>query len=150
MKRAVLLLIVALFLSSVTVSMTNMISNLSEFSPPHLTKDIVVSGKAHHFLLAQKTWEHFPPRPWPLFRFVDLRALGLMAVAMSCVYIVARVRMRWSYSMVGLLCLIASAVPYSLGAVALSNNTVPENAGPWLVTMLLGVLYGSMTCGVLV
>ena len=147
--RAILVFVVALFVASITTSAVRMLKDLTEFTAPHLTESNIVTGKVHHFYLAHETWQRFPTLPWPISVFIDLRALGIMAVAILVVIYVGRLTLRMPYSAVGLFALSTAALPYAFGAITLANNAVPENAGPRLAIMLLSVLYGSAACAIL-
>ena len=46
----------------------------------------------------------------------------------------------------GVISLLSGALPYLAGMLALHGNEVAERAGPWLATMLLGLLYGGIGC----
>ncbi|MBL8748549.1 MAG: hypothetical protein JNK78_05265 [Planctomycetes bacterium] len=40
--------------------------------------------------------------------------------------------------------LAIGALPYAIGAIALRDNTVAREAGPWLLWMLAGPLYAAL------
>ena len=96
--RALLIFLVAAFVASLSISAVRMLSELTEFSAPHLTETNIVTGRAHHFYLARETWQRFPSLPWPILAFIDLRALGIMAVAISAAVYVGRFTFRLPYA----------------------------------------------------
>lgn len=141
--------IVTLLLALATTSAMSTLTHFENFSAPHLTEQALITGQAHRFYMAAETWRRFPDAPRPVAAFIDLRAMTAMAALIATIVVVGRVRRRASFTTIGLLCLLSAAIPYSAGMIALRRNIIPDHAGPWLMTMLLSALYGSLACAVL-
>ena len=146
---AIVVLAFALFWAALTTSAVRTLAEFTGFSVPHLTKSNLVTGKAHHVYLADETWQRFPAAPWPMAPLIDLRAFGIVAAVVLAVIYVGRFTLRLPWSVAGLCVMAASALPYALGARILASNTALATAGPWLATMLMSLLYGSVACAVL-
>lgn len=144
----VTILIAAIVVGSITTTAISLLVNLShdDMVPPHLTHDNLVTGKAHHLFLASQMWQRYPAPPTPFMAYVDLRSGLIMLFIAGGAMCLGRCIYRWSYSLVGLICLLSGAIPYTVGTATLADNTAPETAGPWLACMLLSVLYGSLIC----
>ena len=144
----VTILIVAIAIGSITITAISLLVNLTndDMVPPHLTHENLAAGKAHHLFLASEMWQRYPALPKPFLAFVDLRWGVLMLLIGGGAMCLGRRIYQWSYSLVGLTCLLSGAIPYTVGAFTLADNTAPDAAGPWLACMLLSVLYGSLIC----
>lgn len=141
---------VSLFIILATTSALTTLGTIAEPHPPHLTAGNLLTGHAHQIYLSNETWQHFPGRLLPLSRFVDYRAVGIMsAIFVAILWIGPRLAMDVDHPAIAIACLLGAAVPYGIGLAALARNTELEAVGPWMSTMLLGILYGGLACALI-
>jgi len=127
----------------------NMIAVLSMLGSAPIALDPLVHGDLSELFVYGPVWA------LPRWSFADqMVAFGPMAVmaAVGALLLVAARRWRQvSSTWFALLALLAGAIPFAVGAIALSNNTSHPDTGPWLVWMLVGPAYAAViTVGFLI
>ena len=135
------LLTTCLLAGSVLINSIDCLTNLS--GPGDLDLNRLIKGHIVQMFHSRSVWSNYPalvhPENWSIF--INLKAIMITAPGFFCVgYFLGR-KKKQSFITLSLACLSVGFIPYFLGLFALHNNTVPENAGPWIAIMLLGLLY---------
>jgi hypothetical protein len=149
-KINVLVVIGCLLIGSIVLSGISMLMNFDK--PGEIDMDKLSQGRMGHILLTSTFWSQYPSSP-AVEKFCvlfQLRAFLLTGPFIFGAYYFLRYRKKCSFLMVGLASLLAGFVAYLTGWVALIGNTDPSNCGPWVATMLIGVLYSTLACAAFV
>jgi hypothetical protein len=135
--------LVALLAATVVSSVVTACGLLSRLADVDFPIAPLVRGDLRPVFASHAFWAAFPGGAHPelLLRFgpaacVLLLAIGLRAAASRYPSLPAPV---WALAM-----LAAGVVPYTIGAVALRDNTVEAATGQWLLWQLLGPLYAAL------
>ena len=150
---AVVLLGISILYSTLVCSMIHVITNVNVYFGDVLeeaaVKDAVIRGDIHYLFLLKEFWKNYPvPPKGPYFSiYFDWTAFLVTGGVLALMIWLMRSRLKASWAVVGLLAVFSSAIPYWMGRIALHNNTSLE-CGPWLMTMLSGLLYATMAAGV--
>lgn len=110
--------------------------------PSPAMTNILTTGKVHRLFTMKETWQEFPGPP-PLQYIIDPPAAWVMFVIISMTFYIGRYRLKYSFATVALACMLGSLLPYTMGALAVTQNAA---VGPWSKTMLASLLYGSIAC----
>lgn len=142
-----LILVVALLLGSIVLTAIDSLPFVvaEAVESGQVSTDKLLAGHVHRLSLASSIWRRYPAAP-PLVACFDMTAGLLILPLVACAYFLVRVKMRKPSCLVGVASLPAAVFPYCVGLLALHGNTVMERSGPWLNTMLLGVLYALAAC----
>ncbi len=144
-----LILVVALLLGSIVGTVLDSLRFVSHaIESGQISNDELLVGHVHHLLLTSFIWRQYPGNPPDLLRVwhFDATAALLVLPLVACAYYFVRIKMRKPLYLVGVASLPAAVLPYAVGLLALRGNTVAERCGPWMVTMLLGLLYALGAC----
>jgi hypothetical protein len=136
------LLVLTIICVSFTLTALNVLVNLRQehIASGLISMDALIEGKAHHLFQTPLMLASFPALP-AIGALVDRTAL-LVTVGFVLLSVwLLRFRLHKSWLCVGALPLAAGPILFGVAAWALHGNTVPERAGPWLVTILLGHFY---------
>ena len=142
-KRLSIAILLACFvLCSLISTGVSLLLNLQ--SPGDVNLDKIMQGHLLHVLGTGTFWSLYPSLP-PLQSMVHSVACFLTVPLLAGAYYLLRHRRRCEFSTVALVSLLVGAVPYAVGRLALCQGLEPESVGPWVATMLLGLLYAGLT-----
>lgn len=121
--------------------------NCFQYCPAPLTFGFraLVDGDFQHLFSSPYLWRGYTTLPQSAW-LVQWRTVGLVGMFVLTALWLVRVRRHKNWLWVGLTCLPAVGLCYAIARIALHDNTVPERAGPWLTSMVLGTLYALLAC----
>jgi hypothetical protein len=142
-------ILAALSLVLTTASIGSILSQLGRLPQEDQLVDRLLDGGIAQLYLMPLVWRNVLPaaidpnawRPW-----LSVAAFVPMAIITALVLWQWRRRGRRDYTLAGLLCLLGAAVPWAIGAYLLARITDPSEAGPRILLMLGGVLWGGIAC----
>jgi len=107
------------------------------------TMNALMIGDIHHLFLLKEVRQSYLNIPlyYSFVRCIDWTALMITGSLIVGIIWLLRFKLNTNWLVVGLTVISCSVIPYSVGRIALHNNTIAEHCGPWTVTMLLGLLY---------
>ena len=143
------ILFFCLLASSVIVSFIYLLMNMGRVIDIDI--DLLTEGRILHVFAASEFWLDYPAFiPLEYIQvIIDFRAFFLTVPLIAYIYYLLRHKMKYSLHTTGLGVLTAGLVPYFSGMLVLTGNTDPSRCGPWLATMVLGLLYAIITCMIL-
>jgi len=139
----ILTLVLALFVASVALTSISLLASLCD-PADDIRLEELAAGKLGRMWTGPSLWSAYPTVP-PLSAMLDNHAIMLTAAVIAAIVYVLRIRLALPLGLTSLAVLLAGAVPYSLGRMALMSGPVrPDECGPWLAVMVVGVLYFSV------
>lgn len=145
----VLAILMALILVLATASIGGILSQLDGLPEKDQLIELLLGGDIAQLYLMPLVWRNLLPaaidpsawRPW-----LSLAAFVPMAMITALVLWHWRRCGRRDYTLAGLLCLLGAAVPWAIGAWLMVRIIDPSQAGPRILLMLGGVLWGGIAC----
>src|SRR5688572_13607853 len=136
---AVAVALLAVFVAALACTALTVLSSLDGSG---LALEPLVRGDLRELFVSRVFWTAFPS--WPHASL--LLAFGPAVVVATLAALLGAAARRWPRcpgTVLAAGALLGGAVPYTVGAIALRDNTVSGVAGPWLVWMLVGPLYAA-------
>lgn len=108
-------------------------------------KSAVAEGNFPHLVASPSYWEMFPSVP-PPHRLWNAKTFFFLTPYLASAVYYVRFRLRRSFMLAGLACLLPALGPYLGGLIVVMGNDKFDPAVPWLMMMLRSVLYALVAC----
>lgn len=135
--------VLALFVASVALTGISVLGSLCEPTDDIRIEELA-AGELGRMWTGPSLWSRYPSIP-PLSAMMDNFVILLAAAVIAPIVYVLRLRLKVPLGATSLAVLLAAAVSYALGRIAfMAGPLAPEECGPWLAVMVVGVFYFSV------
>ena len=146
---SVVLFVASLFFVSAMLTGVFVLTNYSA-SVADIPLQDLVTGRLDVLFSSHSFWSMYPKAPVHLLALIQFDALLFTSAIIAGIVYGIRFKLHRSLGVTGLVVLAAGILPYVLGRCMLRAATfAPGECGPWLMFMMLGILYSSAAAMVL-
>ncbi len=145
---SVAILIVALFVASVTMTIVSVLSDLGQPRDDIRMEDLM-AGQLLPLLTGPTLWSRYVSFP-SVTALTDAYTMVLVGGLVAATVYLLRIRWRMPLGLVSAAVLLLGAVPYAQGLFVLQTiQAAPRECGTWIAVMVLGVFHASQAATLL-